>query len=145
MSDLAGTEWAHRWPGLSEAAAGWLSESEERREKAAGRAERLLATPFLSAVSLARVAQLTTTTAPQLLPAVLSRDSDAVVATLADVALRGGPTYVKIGQLIATVRGLVPDAIADAFAACRDAVPPASTPQIQAVLHRAGLEDRIRV
>src|SRR5205807_1590503 len=36
----------------------------------------------------------------------------------------GGPAYVKLGQVIATARGPLPDAWAEAFAWCRDEVPP---------------------
>jgi ubiquinone biosynthesis protein len=35
----------------------------------------------------------------------------------------GGPAYVKLGQLIATAKGALPDAWTDAFAWCRDEVP----------------------
>jgi len=36
----------------------------------------------------------------------------------------GGPAYVKLGQLIATAKGPLPDAWTEAFAWCRDEVPP---------------------
>ena len=36
----------------------------------------------------------------------------------------GGPAYVKLGQLIATANGVLPDAWTAAFAWCRDEVPP---------------------
>jgi ubiquinone biosynthesis protein len=36
----------------------------------------------------------------------------------------GGPAYVKLGQLIATAKGALPDQWAEAFAWCRDEVPP---------------------
>ncbi|MEW6472256.1 MAG: AarF/UbiB family protein [Actinomycetota bacterium] len=35
----------------------------------------------------------------------------------------GGPAYVKLGQLIATAKGALPDAWTEAFAWCRDEVP----------------------
>lgn len=36
----------------------------------------------------------------------------------------GGPAYVKLGQFIASARGLLPDEWVDAFAWCRDEAPP---------------------
>ena len=36
----------------------------------------------------------------------------------------GGPAYVKLGQLIATAKGALPDEWTEAFAWCRDEVPP---------------------
>ena len=36
----------------------------------------------------------------------------------------GGPAYVKVGQSIATAKGLLPDEWVDAFAWCKDEVPP---------------------
>jgi ubiquinone biosynthesis protein len=36
----------------------------------------------------------------------------------------GGPAYVKVGQSVATARGVLPDEWVDAFAWCRDEVPP---------------------
>ena len=39
----------------------------------------------------------------------------------------GGPAYVKLGQLIATAKGALPDEWTEAFAWCRDEVPPLRT------------------
>ena len=68
-------------------------------------------------------------------PVPLDRVNDAFAALsgsytldgkeIVKLALRGGPTYVKLGQLIASTRGLAPEWLADSFAGCRDAVPPA--------------------
>ena len=44
---------------------------------------------------------------------------ETIVPVLAKLALRGGPTYVKLGQLVSSTRGLAPDWVADAFAGCR--------------------------
>jgi ubiquinone biosynthesis protein len=63
---------------------------------------------------------------------------------LAQAALKGGPTYVKLGQLISTTRGLVPDWIAEPFAGCRDAVPPASTLAVAGVLQHSGIDRHLR-
>jgi ubiquinone biosynthesis protein len=45
-----------------------------------------------------------------------------------------------LGQLISTTKGLAPDWIAEPFAGCRDAVPPASTLAVAGVLHRSGID-----
>src|SRR5258706_5449125 len=36
----------------------------------------------------------------------------------------GGPAYVKVGQSIATAQGILPEEWVEAFAWCRDEVPP---------------------
>jgi ubiquinone biosynthesis protein len=51
---------------------------------------------------------------------------------------------VKLGQLISTTKGLAPDWIAEPFAGCRDAVPPASTVAIAGVLRRSGVDRGLR-
>src|SRR5439155_4201133 len=46
----------------------------------------------------------------------------------------GGPAYVKLGQLIATAKGALPDAWTEAFAWCRDEVPPLRPGVAEAVI-----------
>ncbi|WP_241004419.1 AarF/ABC1/UbiB kinase family protein [Conexibacter sp. SYSU D00693] len=48
----------------------------------------------------------------------------------------GGPTYVKLGQFIASARGLLPDAWVDAFGWCRDAAPPLAPGVVAEVVAR---------
>ena len=134
---LAGRE------GLDAAAAQWLAERDRRLASAAKRARSLLR-PSLGTGSLLRLGQLASQTAPSLVPAIAARDGEAAVRALAQAALKGGPTYVKLGQLISTTKGLAPDWIADPFAGCRDRVPPASTTAIAGVLHRSGIDRRLR-
>lgn len=43
---------------------------------------------------------------------------------LRELVQAGGPTFVKLGQFIATAQGLLPDAWVDAFAWCRDSAKP---------------------
>lgn len=136
--------WARRWPGLPEAASEWLDGLPGMLAEAERRADGILAVPLVPAASMARIGRLAATTAPQVVPALVRRDGPAIVKALAETALNGGPTYVKIGQLISTTRGLVPSWIADAFAGCRDAVPPAPTPAIERTLRRSGVMDRVR-
>jgi len=46
----------------------------------------------------------------------------------------GGPAYVKLGQLIATAQGALPESWTDAFAWCRDEVPPLRPGVAEAVI-----------
>ncbi len=46
----------------------------------------------------------------------------------------GGPAYVKLGQLIATAKGALPDAWTEAFAWCRDEVPALKAGVAEAVI-----------
>jgi ubiquinone biosynthesis protein len=77
-------------------------------------------------------------------PAIAARDGEAAVRALAQAAVKGGPTYVKLGQLISTTKGLAPDWITEPFAGCRDAVPPASSVAIAGVLRRARVDRALR-
>jgi ubiquinone biosynthesis protein len=132
------SEWIRRRPELAPAAERWLDELDKRLRAAERRANSILR-PQIGTASLVRLGQLASQTAPALVPALVNRDGEEAVKALANAALRGGPTFVKLGQLISTTRGLVPDWIAEPFAGCRDAVPPASTTAIAGVLHRSGI------
>jgi len=132
------SEWVRRRPDLAPAAEQWLGQLDRRLRAAEKRAASILR-PQLGSGSLLRLGQLASQTAPALVPALVNRDGESAVKALAAAALRGGPTFVKLGQLISTTRGLVPDWIAEPFAGCRDAVPPASTTAIAGVLHRSGV------
>jgi predicted unusual protein kinase regulating ubiquinone biosynthesis (AarF/ABC1/UbiB family) len=45
-----------------------------------------------------------------------------------------GPTYVKLGQLVASSPGLFPDVLASEFRACLDSVPPVPAREVHALL-----------
>src|SRR2546421_717223 len=47
-----------------------------------------------------------------------------------------GPTYVKLGQFISTAQGLLPRDVVEAFAWCRDEVPPVPAPLARRVVER---------
>jgi ubiquinone biosynthesis protein len=143
VGQLASSSWIARRPGLDAAAEQWLGERDRRIASADKRARSLLR-PSLGTGGLLRLGQLASQTAPSLVPAIAARDGEAAVRALAQAALKGGPTYVKLGQLISTTKGLVPDWIAEPFAGCRDAVPPASTLAIAGVLRRSGIDRRLR-
>jgi ubiquinone biosynthesis protein len=143
VEQLASSPWIARRDGLDVAAAQWLAERDRRLASANKRARSLLR-PSLGTGSLVRLGQLASQTAPSLLPAIAARDGESAVRALAQAALKGGPTYVKLGQLISTTKGLAPDWIAEPFAGCRDAVPPASSVAIAGVLRRSGVDRRLR-
>src|SRR5581483_11512768 len=73
------SEWIERTPGMADAGAGWLAGLDGR----------------LAAAAVVRLGRLIADTAPRLAPALLSRDGDAIIDALAQLAIRGGPTYVK--------------------------------------------------
>jgi len=136
--------WIARTPGMADASRDWLAGLDDRLAAAERRAGVILGTPVFAPAAIARMGRLVADTAPKLAPALVARDGDAIVKSLSQLAIRGGPTYVKLGQLIATTRGLVPDAITDAFAGCRDAVPPAPSAAIASTLRRSGILDALR-
>jgi ubiquinone biosynthesis protein len=49
----------------------------------------------------------------------------------------GGPAWVKLGQFIATTKGLLPDEWVDAFGWCRDEVPALPPDQVRSIVTRA--------
>jgi len=69
----------------------------------------------------------------------LNRDS----ATQADLARRLrlaferlGPTYIKLGQIVASAEGMLPAEVVDEFLSCRDQVPPEPFETIREVVER---------
>jgi ubiquinone biosynthesis protein len=52
------------------------------------------------------------------------RRQRSAVEAAQDLVAAGGPAYVKLGQFIATAKGLLPDEWVEAFEWCRDEVPP---------------------
>jgi ubiquinone biosynthesis protein len=52
------------------------------------------------------------------------RRQRSAVDAAQDLVAAGGPAYVKLGQFIATAKGLLPDEWVEAFEWCRDEVPP---------------------
>jgi ubiquinone biosynthesis protein len=58
------------------------------------------------------------------LPVAPPRASPGTLERAQRLVRAGGPTYIKLGQFIASARGLLPDAWVDAFAWCRDDAPP---------------------
>jgi ubiquinone biosynthesis protein len=113
--------------------------------EADARADGIIGTSPLDARVAARIGRLAGITAPELVGFALGRrDLEGIVPVLAKLSLHGGPTYVKLGQLIASTRGLAPDWVADSFAGCRDAVPPASESSVEAALRASGIDEHLR-
>jgi len=141
---VASSPWAAGREGLVAEGQRLLDRLPGLLEEADERAERIIGTSPLDARSLVRVARLAGLAAPDLVPVLRSRDAETIVPVLAKLALRGGPTYVKLGQLVSSTRGLTPRWVADAFAGCRDAVPPAPSAAIADVLDRSGVTAQLR-
>lgn len=135
--------WIDASPGLREAAAFWLTKAPEQRLELARKARRL-AEPNMGWKTISAVARtagrVVTVAGPGGLTDVLGAANDArrvrngdeprrqarrsVVDQAQEFVAAGGPAYVKLGQFIATARGLLPDEWVEAFEWCRDEVPP---------------------
>ena len=144
MSAVGDSAWANGRVGLARESERLLERLPALLAEAEKRADSILETSALEGRSLLRLARLAGLAAPDLVPVIRSRDAETIVPVLARLALRGGPTYVKLGQLVSSTRGLAPAWIADAFAGCRDAVPPAPSGSIADVLDRSGVLDHLR-
>jgi ubiquinone biosynthesis protein len=136
--------WVDRRDGLAAESQRLLARLPDLLDEARERAVSIIATSPLEGRSVVRLARLAGLAAPDLVPVLRSRNAETIVPVLARLALRGGPTYVKLGQLVSSTRGLAPDWVADAFAGCRDAVPPAPRGAVAEVLGRSGVLDRLR-
>jgi len=67
------------------------------------------------------------------------RDNGRVTAAVerAEQLVRdSGPVYVKLGQFISTAQGLLPDDVVEAFAWCRDEVPPVRSSVARRIVER---------
>ena len=142
--DVAGSEWANQLPGLPEQAERSLARLPTLLDEAHARAERILSTSPATGTSLVRIGRLAALTAPDLVPALRRRNAEAIVPVLARLSLHGGPTFVKLGQLISSMGFVLPDWVSEPFAGTRDAVPPADPAAIEAVLVSSGITGRLR-
>jgi ubiquinone biosynthesis protein len=136
---LAGSAWAAGRPGLPEAADAWFRTLPGERRRLATTAQGL-ARPRLWHDTVGAAARagwkVVGAAAPEAAYALVGMGAraaglpvgppdrtGAVVARVEGLVRDGGPAYVKLGQFIATARGLLPDEWVDAFAWCRDRVP----------------------
>lgn len=135
IGDLAArSTWIRGVPGLAEETIRLAEQVESTRGRAASQAATL-ATPRLSG---ATVAALVRTMARFLWLIVLgavgtvtarwrkgsSGRPSSAVRRAESMVRAGGPAYVKVGQCVSTAKGVLPDEWVDAFAWCRDEVPP---------------------
>ncbi|MGI8792988.1 MAG: VC0807 family protein [Acidimicrobiales bacterium] len=138
---------ARRWldgiGGLAEAAATWPDALQPARDAIPSRVEDLLGPghPLARVRRLARVVavlvgRLAAFVAVDLLRAATGRRPMNVsgAVRLREAFERLGPSYLKLGQFIASGRGLFPDVVVDAFGSCRDRCPPVSWVKILRIL-----------
>lgn len=81
-------------------------------------------------------ALLTAAAAAAGLPVAPPRASRRTLAGAERLVRAGGPTYIKLGQFIASADGLLPDAWVQAFAWCRDDAPPLAPGVARAIVER---------
>ncbi|WP_229051616.1 AarF/ABC1/UbiB kinase family protein [Aeromicrobium sp. Leaf350] len=149
---IRGSERLAAVPGLTQQALQWHHEAADQRVVVSREAKRL-ATPRLWPDTIGSLLSMgwrvVTTAAPdvpfQLLGAAAAavglrvEPPNASAGTLerAQRLVRaGGPTYVKLGQFIATADGLLPDEWVQAFAWCRDEAPALPTDVVLGVVDR---------
>ncbi len=142
-TDTAPTRWLSGIDGLPEAAHAWRLELAPVRAAIPGRVEALFGpghglaraarTLRVVWVLLGRILWLGTA---DLARATTGRRPLSVSAAirLRHAFERLGPSYLKLGQFIASGRGLFPDVVVDAFADCRDRCPTVPWRSIQRVL-----------
>jgi ubiquinone biosynthesis protein len=134
--------WLAEVPGLADQTREWLATLPAERARLE-REARVLATPSLHPQGIGRLAGVAGMAIGQAATwatvdlgrsvwrgAVLGeRDTKmgAAVERAQRLVRDAGPVYVKLGQFISTARGLLPDEVVDAFAWCRDEVPPVPT------------------
>jgi len=149
---LPHSAWVADVPGLAEQVDDWLRSLPPERARLVRRARRL-ATPALHAAGIGRLFEVagrvvgaaagwaTVDLARSVYRAVVYGERDNARMTAAvDRAQRlvrdSGPVYVKLGQFISTAQGLLPDDVVDAFAWCRDEVPPVPTYVARRIVER---------
>lgn len=137
---LASSSWAAGQPDLVAAASRWQRTLPAVRRELGGEAAAL-ARPRLWVDTVSSLAatgwKIASAAAPDAPLALLSAAASASGMPIAPppssrgtlqraerLVRAGGPAYVKLGQFISTARGLLPEEWVQAFAWCRDQVPP---------------------
>jgi ubiquinone biosynthesis protein len=133
-------------PGLREFARLWLAWAPGARAEVAVEARRL-ARPSLRPASLRAVPRSGATIVRGVTPGLLrdlrtlaagrSRPPGAAVRRAQELVRAGGPSYVKLGQFVATAQGMLPDEWVDAFSWCRDTVPPLPAGTAEQIIEKA--------
>src|SRR5437764_7501077 len=150
---LSHSAWAEAVPGLIAQTEEWLHALPAERARLRGEA-RNLATPAPHPAGIGRLAQVagriigaaagwaTIDLGRAVYRSVMLGERDdgrvsAAVERAEQLVRDSGPVYVKLGQFISTAQGLLPDEVVDAFAWCRDEVPPVRTSLARRVVERA--------
>jgi ubiquinone biosynthesis protein len=120
-------------PGLRDFARRWLAWGPAARRRVALRAAEL-SRPSLRPATIRAVgrtgAQLARGVAPGLREDVRRLRQEGLpeparaIEHVQELVKAGGPTYIKLGQFVATAQGLLPDEWVDAFGWCRDTAAP---------------------
>jgi ubiquinone biosynthesis protein len=117
------SEWLRGQPGLEGEVLRWHRTLGAERERIVGEAEEL-ATPRLRRIPFAALFAVCLRFLWFILIDVFRpKPERRAVRWSKHLVQAGGPAYVKLGQLIATAKGALPDQWAEAFAWCRDEVP----------------------
>jgi len=137
------SEWLRGRAGLEGEVLRWHRSLGAERERIVGEAEEL-ATPRLRRIPFAALFVVCIKFLWFVLADLFRRTPERRAVRLSKHLVEaGGPAYVKLGQLIATAKGALPDQWAEAFAWCRDEVPPLRPGVAEAVIeeevgHRRG-------
>jgi ubiquinone biosynthesis protein len=129
------SEWLRDRPGLESEALRWQHSLVGERGRIAIEAEEL-ATPRLRRIPFAALFVVCMRFLWFSLSGLILRRSPErrAVRWSKHLVQAGGPAYVKLGQLIATAKGALPDPWTEAFAWCRDEVPPLKPGVAEAVI-----------
>ncbi len=127
LAVLRDSAWLRGIPGLADAAVEWHAALLPERDELHGTADRLARPRFKPTLALraGEVGLHAANAGRKIAYRRLSGDITGVeVARDLRRAFEAlGPTYIKLGQLLASSAGLVPADVADEFGKCRDAVP----------------------
>ena len=139
VADLVrASEWVAGVPGLPVAAGKWLRTLPAERDRLTEQARRL-SRPRLAAAARARSGGgggAGARAGPRRTAARRGgvADRTAAAAEIRRAFERLGPTYVKLGQLVASAGGIVPVDVAEEFGKCRDAVPADDAATVRATI-----------
>jgi len=129
-------------PALQQQAAHWMTWGPHERARLEAEARAVTeapADPRALAAALRTVGVGARAGGPALARAALRlrrgrADDGELVAALTAIVRTGGPSFVKLGQLISTSAGFLPDEWVDAFTWCRDRVPALPAAEVRAVI-----------
>lgn len=117
----------------------WLHNIAQLRQESAATAHKLGQTPKLP--PFGRFGRVTGTVSRAVIPWAIrdrrhggSKSRRGISRRLRKGALRLGPTYIKLGQIVASGDGLFPPELVEEFKLCRDQVPPEDFAVVQRVL-----------